>query len=143
MFVCLAGFMRIFTDAFIENWLGRIINIHPALLPSFKGRHAHELAIEAGVAISGCTVHFTVPELDSGAIIGQAAVPVRMGDTPQSLEARVLKAEHKLYPHCFGFCAKARFGSRAAKPCSRGAEAPALWLGETWLHSPQTWRRQT
>lgn len=128
--VCLAGFMRIFTDAFVEKWLGRIINIHPALLPSFKGRRAHELAIEAGVAISGCTVHFTVPELDSGPIIGQAAVPVHTGDTPQSLEARVLKAEHRLYPMCLRLLCAGAVRLEGDRAVFSGAEAPALWLGD-------------
>jgi phosphoribosylglycinamide formyltransferase-1 len=97
-FVCLAGFMRIFSDAFVSNWAGRMINIHPSLLPSFKGLDVHRRVLEAGVRISGCTVHFVVPELDSGPIIAQAAVPVLPNDTEESLAARTLAAEHRLYP---------------------------------------------
>ena len=96
--VCLAGFMRILSDWFARKWEGRLLNIHPSLLPSFKGVHVHEQALRAGVRISGCTVHFVVPELDAGPIIAQAAVPVEHGDTPEALAARILQAEHKLYP---------------------------------------------
>ena len=96
--VCHAGFMRIQSDAFAARWLGRQINIHPSLLPSFKGLHPHKQALDAGVRISGCTVHFVTPELDSGPIIAQAAVPVLAGDTPETLAERILVAEHRLYP---------------------------------------------
>ena len=96
--VCLAGFMRILTDEFVRRWRGRMINIHPSLLPSFKGTHVHEQVIASGEKISGCTVHFVVPELDSGPIIAQSAVPVLESDTPQALATRVLEEEHKLYP---------------------------------------------
>jgi phosphoribosylglycinamide formyltransferase-1 len=96
--ICLAGFMRILSDGFVRQWQGRLINIHPSLLPAFKGTHVHEQAIAAGVRISGCTVHYVIPELDSGPPIAQAAVPVHPGDTPESLAARVLEAEHRLYP---------------------------------------------
>lgn len=96
--VCLAGFMRVFTPWFIEQWPGRILNIHPSLLPSFKGTQTHRQALAAGVRIHGCTVHFVVPELDSGPIIAQAAVPVLVGDAEESLAARVLVLEHVLYP---------------------------------------------
>jgi phosphoribosylglycinamide formyltransferase-1 len=97
--VCHAGFMRIQSEAFAARWLGRQLNIHPSLLPSFKGLHPHKQALDAGVRISGCTVHFVTPELDSGPIIAQAAVPVREGDTPDTLAARILEVEHQLYPH--------------------------------------------
>ncbi|HEV7440001.1 MAG TPA: phosphoribosylglycinamide formyltransferase, partial [Methylobacterium sp.] len=97
-FVCLAGFMRIFTDRFVESWAGRMLNIHPSLLPSFKGLHPHGQALEAGARIHGCTVHFVVPELDSGPIVAQAAVPVLPGDSEDVLAARVLAQEHRLYP---------------------------------------------
>lgn len=97
-FICLAGFMRIFTDAFVEGWAGRMLNIHPSLLPSFKGLHPHRQALEAGCRIHGCTVHFVVPELDSGPIVAQAAVPVLPGDTEEQLADRVLAEEHTLYP---------------------------------------------
>jgi phosphoribosylglycinamide formyltransferase-1 len=96
--VCEAGFMRIHSEVFVRRWQGRIINIHPSLLPSFKGTHVHEQAIVAGVKMSGCTVHFVAAEVDSGPIIAQSAVPVLEGDTPDTLAARVLEEEHKLYP---------------------------------------------
>jgi phosphoribosylglycinamide formyltransferase-1 len=97
--VCQAGFMRIQSAPFAEQWLGRQLNIHPSLLPSFKGLHPHQQAIDAGVRISGCTVHFVTPELDAGPIVAQAAVPVLEGDTAAALEARILTVEHQLYPH--------------------------------------------
>jgi phosphoribosylglycinamide formyltransferase-1 len=97
--VAQAGFMRIQSEAFAARWLGRQINIHPSLLPSFKGLHPQKQALDAGARITGCTVHFVTPELDSGPIIAQAAVPVHSGDTPEALADRILLAEHKLYPH--------------------------------------------
>ena len=97
--VCQAGFMRIQSAPFAERWLGRQLNIHPSLLPSFKGLHPHQQAIDAGVRISGCTVHFVTPELDAGPIVAQAAVPVLEGDTAGTLEARILSVEPQLYPH--------------------------------------------
>jgi phosphoribosylglycinamide formyltransferase-1 len=103
--VCLAGFMRLFTPSFVLRWSSRIINIHPALLPSFKGLHTHERALKAGVKIHGATVHFVVPEVDSGPIIAQAAVPVLDDDTPDALAARVLAAELRLYPLALGLVA--------------------------------------
>lgn len=96
--VCLAGFMRLLTAGFVTKWTGRMINIHPSLLPSFKGMHTHAEALKTGVKIHGCTVHHVVPEMDSGPIIIQAAVPVLAGDTPELLGARVLAAEHIIYP---------------------------------------------
>lgn len=96
--VCLAGFMRILTDAFVEEWRGRMLNIHPSLLPAFKGLHPHAQALAAGVDRHGCTVHFVLPELDSGPTIVQASVPVLPGDDERSLAARVLAEEHRLYP---------------------------------------------
>jgi len=95
--ICEAGFMRIHSDAFVRKWQGRMLNIHPSLLPAFKGIRVHQQAIDAGVRVSGCTVHFVVPELDSGTIISQAAVPVYPDDTAATLQARVLTEEHKLY----------------------------------------------
>lgn len=97
--VCQAGFMRIQSAPFAERWLGRQLNIHPSLLPSFKGLHPHQQALDAGVRISGCTVHFVTPELDAGPIVAQAAVPVLEGDAAATLEARILAVEHQLYPH--------------------------------------------
>lgn len=96
--VALAGFMRLMTPAFVRHWRDRMINIHPSLLPSFKGLHTHEQALAAGVRIAGCTVHFVRAEMDTGPIIAQAAVPVLSDDTPATLAARVLVAEHALYP---------------------------------------------
>jgi phosphoribosylglycinamide formyltransferase-1 len=96
--VCQAGFMRIHSEGFARKWEGRMLNIHPSLLPAFKGTKVHEQALAAGVRITGCTVHFTVAELDSGPIVAQAAVPVLTGDTPETLATRVLEEEHKLYP---------------------------------------------
>ena len=96
--VAAAGFMRILGRAFIEGWQGRALNIHPSLLPLFPGLDTHARALEAGVAIHGCTVHELTPELDGGPILGQAAVPVRGGDTADTLAARVLAQEHRLYP---------------------------------------------
>jgi phosphoribosylglycinamide formyltransferase-1 len=96
--VCLAGFMRLLTPWFVEQWTGRMINIHPAILPSYKGLHTHERALTDGVKLHGATVHFVVPEMDAGPIIAQAAVPVVDGDTPETLGARVLAQEHIIYP---------------------------------------------
>lgn len=97
-FVCLAGFMRVLTPGFVEKWAGRMINIHPSLLPLFRGTHTHKRALEEGVLVHGCTVHFVVPELDAGPIVAQAAVPVVPGDTEETLASRVLEQEHTLYP---------------------------------------------
>jgi len=96
--VVLAGFMRILGDAFVQRYAGRLLNIHPSLLPSFPGLHTHRRALEAGCAVAGATVHFVTPALDHGPVIAQAVVPVRTGDTPESLAERVLAAEHQLYP---------------------------------------------
>ena len=96
--VVLAGFMRILTAAFVDRYAGRLINIHPSLLPAYSGVNTHERALHDGVKIHGCTVHFVTPALDHGPIIIQAAVPVLRGDTPQSLAARVLHEEHRVFP---------------------------------------------
>ena len=96
--ICLAGFMRILTPEFVRRFQGRMLNIHPSLLPKYPGLDTHARAIEAGDAQAGATVHLVTPELDSGPILGQARVPVLQGDTPQTLAARVLKQEHRLYP---------------------------------------------
>ena len=95
--VCLAGFMRILSESFVNTWPNSILNIHPSLLPSFPGTKTHERALEAGVKVSGCTLHFVTAELDAGPIIGQAVVPVLDNDTPKTLANRVLLEEHKLY----------------------------------------------
>ena len=96
--VCLAGFMRLVTADFVESWRDRLINIHPSLLPAFKGLHTHERVLDAGVRFTGCTVHFVRAEMDDGPIIIQAAVPVLPGDDADSLADRVLAAEHRIYP---------------------------------------------
>lgn len=96
--ICLAGFMRILTPAFIDRFEGRMINIHPSLLPKYPGLHTHKRAIEAGDAEAGCTVHEVTGDLDAGPILGQARVAVEPGDTPEKLAARVLEREHQLYP---------------------------------------------
>jgi len=96
--VCLAGFMRVLGAPFVERWRGRLINIHPSLLPALRGLHTHERALQAGLAEHGCTVHFVEPELDAGPIIAQARVPVLPDDTAETLAARVLVEEHRLYP---------------------------------------------
>ncbi|MBK5923629.1 phosphoribosylglycinamide formyltransferase [Rhodovulum sulfidophilum] len=96
--LCLAGFMRVLTPGFTEAWAGRMLNIHPSLLPKYRGLHTHARALEAGDAEAGCTVHEVTAELDGGPILGQARVPVLAGDTADSLAARVLVQEHALYP---------------------------------------------
>src|SRR6478609_10843319 len=96
--VCLGGFMRLFTPAFAQHWHGRMINIHPSLLPSFPGLDPHGQALRAGVKISGATVHFVSPETDAGPILVQGAVAVRDDDTPEKLAARILEVEHRIYP---------------------------------------------
>jgi phosphoribosylglycinamide formyltransferase 1 len=106
--IALAGFMRLQTGGFVEKWRGRQLNIHPSLLPLFKGLHPHRQALETGVKISGCTVHFVTEEMDSGPIIAQAAVRVLDDDTPETLADRILVAEHRLYPHALALVASGR-----------------------------------
>jgi len=106
--VCLGGFMRLFTASFVQRWQGRMLNIHPSLLPSFPGLDPHGQALRAGVKISGATVHFVIPETDAGPIIAQAAVPVSEHDTAETLAARVLGVEHRIYPLALKFLAEGR-----------------------------------
>jgi phosphoribosylglycinamide formyltransferase-1 len=106
--VCLGGFMRLLTAQFVLHWHGRMLNIHPSLLPSFPGLDPHGQALKAGVKISGATVHFVVPETDAGPIIAQAAVPVRDDDTVETLAARVLEVEHRIYPLALRLVAEGR-----------------------------------
>jgi len=106
--VCLAGFMRLLTAGFVERRLGRMINIHPSLLPAFKGLHVQRQALAAGVRIAGCTVHFVTPDMDSGPILVQAAVPVLPDDDEDTLAARILKAEHRCYPQAVRLIAEGR-----------------------------------
>lgn len=109
--VCEAGFMRIHSEWFVTRWEGRILNIHPSLLPKFAGVRVHEQVLAAGETESGATVHFMTPELDAGPIVAQARVPVLPGDTVETLSARVLEAEHKLYPEALRLVAKDRSAS--------------------------------
>jgi phosphoribosylglycinamide formyltransferase-1 len=96
--ICLGGFMRLFTAGFVQRWHGRMLNIHPSLLPSFPGLDPHGQALRAGVKISGATVHFVIPETDAGPIVMQGAIPVRDDDTAETLAARILEIEHRIYP---------------------------------------------
>jgi phosphoribosylglycinamide formyltransferase-1 len=111
--VCLAGFMRLLSPAFVKAWEGRLINIHPSLLPAFRGLDAHARMLDAGVKIAGCTVHFVSAETDAGPIIGQAAIAVRPDDTPVTLAARILEQEHRLYPACLRIVAEGKAIYRA------------------------------
>ena len=106
--VCLAGFMRLLTAPFVDAWHGRMLNIHPSLLPSFKGLHTHRNVLEAGIPFTGCTVHFVTPDMDAGPIILQAAVPVEQNDTEDSLAKRVLTYEHQCYPQALRWVAEGR-----------------------------------
>lgn len=104
--ICLAGFMRLFTAEFVQRWYGRMLNIHPSLLPSFPGLDPHGQALRAGVKISGATVHFVIPETDAGPIVMQGAVPVDDGDTAETLSQRILAVEHRIYPAALELLAK-------------------------------------
>jgi phosphoribosylglycinamide formyltransferase-1 len=118
--ICEAGFMRIHSDAFVDKWEGKMINIHPSLLPAFRGIRVHQQALDAGVKITGCTVHFVVRELDSGPIIAQVPVPVLPGDTAESLAARILVEEHRIYPQALKLVAEGKVrleGGRAVFSC--------------------------
>lgn len=125
--VALAGFMRLLTPDFTRRWTGRMINIHPSLLPAFKGVHVHQQALAAGVRLSGCTVHFVSPEMDSGAIIGQAAVPVHPDDNADRLAARILAMEHLLYPAALALVAN----GQARLIDGRTAFAAGAWRAVT------------
>jgi phosphoribosylglycinamide formyltransferase 1 len=113
--VACAGFMRILTTDFLNAWAGNIINIHPALLPLYKGLDTHARALADGVRVHGCTVHYVVPEIDAGPIVAQAAVPVLSGDTGETLAARVLETEHRLYPMALALVAAGRARLEAGK----------------------------
>ena len=127
--VCLAGFMRLLTPWFVGRWDGRLLNIHPALLPAFKGLDTHARALAAGVKIHGASVHFVVPEMDSGPIIAQGAVPVRDDDTPATLAARVLEVEHRIYSLALGLVAAERVrivGDRCVIDAAYGSEGKLI-----------------
>lgn len=123
--VCLAGFMRILSDGFVNRYAGRMINIHPSLLPAFTGLDTHARAIAAGVKLHGCTVHYVTPELDAGPIVVQAAVPVLEDDTPDSLGARVLEQEHRIYPLAVRWIAEGRVELSADGRARVRSNAPA------------------
>lgn len=132
--VAQAGFMRVVTPWFVAHWRDRLINIHPSLLPAFPGLRTHERALAAGVKLHGCTVHFVRDEVDQGPIIGQAAVPVLPGDTPDSLSARVLAAEHRLYPRCLALVAAGRarvVDERVVHDGAADAQAQLIVPGES------------
>jgi phosphoribosylglycinamide formyltransferase-1 len=127
--VCLAGFMRLLTPWLVERWRNRMINVHPSLLPSFKGLHTHERALEAGVRVHGCTVHFVRAEMDEGPIILQAVVPIEPGDTPDVLADRVLEQEHIIYPKGLELLAAGRLtvvDERVAIEGAKGGLAPLV-----------------
>ncbi len=121
--VACAGFMRLMTSEFVERWRDKMVNIHPSLLPAFKGLDTHARALAAGVKLTGCTVHIVRPQLDDGPIIAQAAVPVLEADTPNTLAARVLQAEHELYPHALALFASGTVRIDGGRVL--GASAPA------------------
>jgi phosphoribosylglycinamide formyltransferase 1 len=124
--VCLAGFMRVLDADFVEAWRDQMINIHPSLLPSFRGLHAQRQALAAGVRFAGCTVHFVRPELDSGPIIGQAVVPVYPDDDEARLSARILGVEHRLYPLAVRLIAEGRVGLRDERVEIEGMTVPDI-----------------
>lgn len=126
--VALAGFMRILDRAFVGAWRDRLLNIHPSLLPAFPGLRAQRQALAAGVKLAGCTVHFVRPEIDSGPIVAQAAVPVLPGDDEEQLAARILAAEHRLYPWAVRLFAEGRLRIRGGRVEIAGAAAPAATL---------------
>ena len=125
-FVCLGGFMRLFTPDFVLHWQGRMLNIHPSLLPSFPGLDPHGQALRAGVKISGATVHFVIPETDAGPIIAQAAVAVRDDDNVDTLASRVLAVEHRLYPLALALLAAGRIKIVGARCLIEGVDQTPL-----------------
>lgn len=130
--VCLAGFMRLLSAEFVNSWRDRLINIHPSLLPSFRGLDTHARAIEAGVKITGCTIHYVRPEMDEGPIIMQGAVPVMDSDTPESLGARVLEVENQLYPEAVRRIAKGAIRITGHKVVTHGEhDTPAALINPT------------
>jgi phosphoribosylglycinamide formyltransferase-1 len=124
--VCLAGFMRVLEPSFVEAWRDRMVNIHPSLLPAFRGLHAQRQALATGVRFAGCTVHFVRPELDTGPIIGQAVVPVHPDDDEERLSARILEVEHRLYPLALRLIAEGRVSVIAEKVEIDGCRIPEI-----------------
>lgn len=127
--VVLAGFMRILTEGFVRHFEGRMLNVHPSLLPAFPGLHTHQRAIEAGCKLAGATVHFVTPELDHGPIVAQAAVPVLKGDTPQLLAERVLVQEHRLYPQAVRWLVEDRLTLADGVVQHRDGTPQVVWGG--------------
>jgi phosphoribosylglycinamide formyltransferase-1 len=123
--LCLAGYMRLLTGEFIRRYEGRIINIHPSLLPLFPGLHTHQRTIDAGMRIAGCTVHFVTKGMDEGPVIGQAAVPVLSGDSAETLAARVLTVEHQIYPQALCLLAEGKVRMEGGKAVSAVATTGA------------------
>lgn len=123
--LCLAGYMRLLSGTFIQRYEGKMINIHPSLLPLFPGLHTHQRAIDAGMRIAGCTVHFVTEGMDEGPVIGQAAVPVLSGDTADTLAGRVLTVEHQLYPQALRLFAEGKVRMEGGKAVGTGAGAAA------------------
>tara|TARA_R110000787_G_scaffold45760_6_gene111547 strand:- start:8632 stop:9243 length:612 start_codon:yes stop_codon:yes gene_type:complete len=126
--ICLAGFMRLLTEEFVNRWRDRILNIHPSLLPAFKGLHVHERAIESGARFTGCTVHFVRPEMDNGPIIAQAVVPILEKDTPDELAARILEQEHRIYPLALKLVAEGRVKIHGPRAMIERAQEQTLSL---------------
>lgn len=149
-FVCLAGFMRVLSPFLVSRWEGRMLNIHPALLPAFPGLHTHRRALEAGVTVHGATVHFVTADLDAGPAIGQAVIPVARDENEDSLAARVLIQEHKLFPACLALMASGRtrlqdgrvLGPRLSWWADGGEDTPAAFHWSQFLSAetphPQT-----
>ncbi len=123
--VCLAGFMRLLSEEFVAHWMDRMINIHPSLLPAFKGLDVQQRAIDAGARFSGCTVHYVRHEMDTGPIIAQAVVPIHQGDTADGLAARILEHEHVIYPLAVRWIAENRVRIEGERAIVTGVEAPA------------------
>jgi phosphoribosylglycinamide formyltransferase-1 len=121
--LCNAGFLRLHTPGFVERWRDRHLNVHPSLLPAFRGLHSHERVIEAGCKITGCTIHFVRAEMDEGPIVAQAAVPVLASDDAETLAARVLEAEHHLYPHALALVASGAVFVKGERVVDRNDQA--------------------
>ena len=126
--ICLAGFMRLFTAEFVQRWYGRMLNIHPSLLPAFPGLEPQAQALRAGVKISGATVHFVIPETDAGPILMQGAVAVRDDDTPEALAARILELEHRIYPAALRLVAGGQIRFEAGICKTSGEATPAVLI---------------
>ena len=136
--VCLAGFMRLLSPSFVERWRGRILNIHPSLLPDLRGLNTHERALAQGLAEHGCTVHLVTAELDAGPILAQARVPVLSGDDAHVLAARVLKEEHRIYPQALDELARSLRAAPGARVIASGAAAPSRRQTSNWVRFAKT-----